>query len=161
MVSNVVQSAEAVAVMTSPQKPAARAASPSASASAVLPKPEPSDPGVMLERTITLPPTKAAFSMAKWLEEQNRTRRVCACGCNTPTVVRRHHHTHGIPRYVQNHHPKDYLRAVTVEVQQIRSAGLLTLSDVAERLHIPRTTLRGFEGLLFEPAPRQGKRKIR
>ncbi len=108
-----------------------------------------------------LPNAEEAFSIARWLEEQNRTRHVCKCGCGTPIVVRRHHRYQGIPVYIQNHHPQHYRHAMTVQVEQLQDAGLLTSKKVAELLGIGVTTLRRLEGVLAESVRRYGKRNMR
>ncbi|WP_437972232.1 hypothetical protein WMF04_24335 [Sorangium sp. So ce260] len=48
-----------------------------------------------------------------------------------------------------------------METRQLKEAGLLTSTAVARMLGIGKTTLRRIDGTLFEPAPRQGSRKMR
>ncbi|XYH98492.1 hypothetical protein ACMHYB_01640 [Sorangium sp. So ce1128] len=50
---------------------------------------------------------------------------------------------------------------MTMETRQLKETGLLTSTAVARMLGIGKTTLRRLEGKLFEPAPRQGSRKMR
>jgi hypothetical protein len=51
--------------------------------------------------------------------------------------------------------------ATTREVDRLREQGLLTSGAVAQMLGIPLNTLRGLEGRLFDPVPREGKRRLR
>ncbi|WP_437523409.1 hypothetical protein WME79_34035 [Sorangium sp. So ce726] len=50
--------------------------------------------------------------------------------------------------------------AMVTETLRLKEPGLLTSTAVARMLGISTTTLRRLEGKLFEPAPRQGNRKV-
>lgn len=121
----------------------------------VPPKPGASDPRVRFRHRIRLTPK--AVSVAAWIEAENAKGHVCACGCGNPIRILPQHHSQGIPKYLQAHHPM----AMTQETRRPREAGLLTLGIVTKELGVSATTLRRLEGKLFEAVPRQGKRQMR
>ncbi|XYH98459.1 MerR family transcriptional regulator [Sorangium sp. So ce1128] len=113
------------------------------------------DPRVRFRQRVRLARKKG--SVAAWIAAENAKGHTCACGCGKPIRILPSHHSRGIPRYLRAHHPM----AVTMETRQLKEAGLLTSTAVARMLGIGKTTLRRLEGTLFEPAPRQGSRKMR
>jgi hypothetical protein len=101
--------------------------------------------------------TSEKLSVSEWVATEDAKGRKCQCGCGKPIRVRPHHHRKGVPKYLQGHHPM----ATTREVGQLREQGLLTSGTVARMLAIPLNTLRGLESRLFDPVPREGKRRLR
>jgi hypothetical protein len=119
------------------------------------PKTDTSDPRLRLEGRVRV--TREKLSVSEWVAVEDAKGRICRCGCAKPIRVRRHHRRKGIPSYLPGHQPKD----TTQEVGRLHEQGLLTSGTAARMLGIKLNRLRGLEGKLYEPVPRESKRGYR
>jgi len=121
----------------------------------LCPKTDTSDPRLRLEGLVHV--TREKLSVSEWAAAEDAKGHTCRCGCGKPIRIRPHHRRKGVPLYLQGHHPM----ATTREVGRLREQDLLTSGAVARMLGVNLKTLLGLEGRLFDPVPREGKRRLR
>ncbi len=43
------------------------------------------------------------IDLNKWVDNEQNKHRLCACGCGKEIIIKKHHHTKGIPKYYNTH----------------------------------------------------------
>lgn len=46
------------------------------------------------------------INLNKWIYNEQKKHRLCACGCGREIIIKKHHHTKGIPKYYNKHKTK-------------------------------------------------------